>query len=550
MDRHLLPILLLAGCQGPESGLDNSTLQGTVVIPPAAVEEGETRKNDNNDAGSAFGVGVEGGSTLTYRAVVLTGETNGFDASGRDEFGDADWYTFTPVADGTFSLSFSVPGAARAAGTDTDTTTTSTTGTETTDTTGTDSGTTGTDTDTTGTDTDTTGTDSGTTGTDTDTTGTDSGTTPTDTGPTEPTYVDDIVYTIRVYDSAAYDPADESAGLVAEGSTDGASGTWTGSFEVAAGADHLVLIGGVRNTTAEEKIGYQMIFSGSTPGEGSILVGAYAEGDPAVASNPLGGAAATLWTWDDATLTWTGWYTVQYLRSVVSQPEDTGSDVIPPPEIDEALDRVYLLAGSLTNLNKSPSAGSLYSSTSLEVAVPDGREILLEPIVLDAVFPKVIGQVFAETLPDTTLAEINAADYTLILETLVAQDLGMLTGLGYVDVVDGSSDVSSGAGGWNGANDSDAYAFTVPETMYVSMVAGWADPSTDLDFGIWGDYPPYGTIDYFSSFSASYCLSVANPEVCSTVVPLEPGITYYLVALGYQGSDVEEYHVELEWIAP
>jgi hypothetical protein len=566
MDRRLLPILALLACQGPESGLDNSVIEGTLLIPPASVAEGETAIATNDDAASAFGVGPEGATSLTYRAVVLDGVTSTFTRSAPgDEFGDADWYSFRPIADGSFTVSFSLPGGLGGPDTDADTTTGTTdtdttrdTGTTDTTTTGvdTDTGATDTDTgstgtDTAGTDTGTTGTDTGSTGTDTGTTGTDTGTTGTDTGGT--TFVDAIVYTIRVYDMALYDPADPSAGLVAEGSTDGAAGSWSATFDVAAGGEYAVVVGGVRNTTAQEEVPYELVFSGSAPGEGSVLVGAYAEGDPAVGSPPLGGAEAALWTYDAATLTWSGFYSIKYVRSVTSPPADTGDTGAPPePVIDETIDTVYIMAGTLQSLNKTPSAGALYTSQSIEVAIPDERVILPDVLVLDAVFPKVIGRTITEELPDVTVAVVQS-DYSVVAEDVVAQDVGMLSGLGYVDVVDGAVDMSGGASGWNGTNDSDAYAFTVPEEMYVSLVASWADAASDIDFGIWGNYDPYGVIDYFSSFSSTttnYCLTGANPETCTLEVPLEPGVTYYLVALGFQGNDVEPYHIELEWIAP
>ncbi len=542
MNRNLLTLLAieslaLAGCQAPEGGLDKSVLEGTVTIPPATYTEEENRSVDNDSAGSAFGVGPEGATSLTYRAIVASGDTSSFTPTGVGaEYGDPDWYAFSPVAEGTFSLSFSLPGGAggpsAAATTDTTTTSTTTTG-------GTDSGTT-----TTG------GTDSGTTTTG----GTDSGDTTTTTGGTDsattgPVYVDAIVYRIRVYDAGLYDG--EGGGLIAEGLTDGNAGAWTTSFDVAAGGDYLVEVGGVVNTTAQDPVAYQVIYSGSAPSGDAVKIGAYTEGDPAVASNPVGGATAGLWQWDADTLTWTGFYSIAYLRSVVSAPVDT-ADTGPnttPPEIDEALTTLYLTGGTIQSLNKSPSAGSLYSAVSIEVAAPGERAIVPEVIVLDAVFPKVIGQTLTETLPDVTNGDINAADYTLILDNLVVQDIGMLSGLGYVDIVDGSSDMSSGGSGWD-ANDSDVFAFTVPEPMYVSMVASWPDTTADIDFGIWGNYDPYGVIDYFSSFSSSYCLTGADPEVCTLIVPLEPEVQYYLVALGYLGTDDEPYHIELEWIAP
>jgi hypothetical protein len=128
----------------------------------------------------------------------------------------------------------------------------------------------------------------------------------------------------------------------------------------------------------------------------------------------------------------------------------------------------------------------------------------------------------------------------------------MASGLGFVDVLDGTIAFDPSISGWEG-NDGDAYAFTVPETMYVSMNASWADAAADIDFGIWGVLPGYeefGIIDVFWSFSDAHCLTGANPEVCESLVPLEPDVTYYLVALGYLGTDDEPYHVELEWIAP
>lgn len=527
MNANLLPflaieVLLLASCQRAEQGLDQSVIEGTLVIPPATYTEAESRAVDNDSAGSAFGVGPEGATSLTYRAVVVAGTTSSFTPTGVGaEYGDPDWYAFSPVADGTFSLSFSLPGGVGGPTTGTTTTGTTDSGTGTTTTGTTDSG-------------------AGTTTTGTTDSGASTAVTP---------YVDAIVYRVRVYDTSAYDGA--GSGLVAEGLTDGNAGSWTGSFDVVAGGDYLVEVGGVVNATTQDPVAYQLVYSGSTPSGDAVKVGAYLEADPALASNPVGGTTAALWQWDATTLTWTGFYAMQYVRSVVSAV-DSGGDTAPnttPPAIDEALTTLYLMGGTLQSLNKSPSAGSLYSTTAVEVATPGERVILTDVLVLDAVFPKVIGQTIAEALPDTTNGDINAADYSLILDTLVVQDVGMLSGLGYVDIVDGASDMSSGASGWDG-NDSDVFAFTVPEPMYVSMVAGWADTTADIDFGIWGNYDPYGVIDYFSSFSSSYCLTGADPEVCTLIVPLEPDVQYYLVALGYLGSGDEPYHIELEWIAP
>lgn len=155
---------------------------------------------------------------------------------------------------------------------------------------------------------------------------------------------------------------------------------------------------------------------------------------------------------------------------------------------------------------------------------------------------------FTETLPDTTVAELDDADYSLVPDSLVFQTLGTMTGLGFVNTVTGSIVFEPDVPGWN-EHDSDAYAFEVPVSAYVRMRASWDDPLADLDFGIFHDD---GTqiLDLFLTYGESWCWSTANPEVCTTPVTLEPGETYYLVALGYLGTDEQAYSIALEWIAP
>lgn len=513
MNRTTLPLLLLLACRGPESGLDKSVITGSVVIPPGAYDEVETRQSTNDELATAFNIGPDDSPSLTYRAVVVGGEAEDFLLTERGQlYGDPDHFAFSPIAEGDFTITLTLGGTMGPVPPPTPTT----------------------------------GDDTGTTGDDTGTAGDDTGTTGDDTGTPAPVYVDAVVFDLVVYDAA-------DGSEVYRANTDGAGGVLVATFPVVAGGDYVVLIGGVHSTTEEVPAQYTAVFSGSTPGDETILVGAYAEGDPAVGSNPLGGASVGAWTWDAPTLTWTGTYEIQFIRGVDGPVLDSGFDPVtdpyPNPTIDEQVDLVYLMAGTLTSLNATPAAGALYSVTSVEVAVNHAGVEVESPLVLDGTFPKVIGIVTAESQPDTTIAELNA-DYTLNLDTLVSQDIGMLSGLGYVDILDGSSVLDPATAGWGGGNDSDAFAFTVPESVLVRMSAAWADVAADLDFGIWGDFPPYGTIDYFSSFSDSYCLTGANPEICETIVPLEPGITYYLVALGYLGTDEQAYHVELEWVAP
>lgn len=481
---RLLPLVapLFVACSAPETGIDRTVLTGSVVIPPALVDEKDPAASPNDASPQALG--DDGATALTYRAVVVSGSTGSWTPStggagtADDEvYGDADLFAFSPVADGAFSVTLTFPTGA---GTDT---------------------------------------------------------------------ADGVVYDVYIADAATLD-LQTGDGILAGGSSDGSAGVFTVEADLAAGGDYVLVIGGVANADGDVAVDYSAVLSGSAPGADTVKVGAYLEGDPAVASDPVGGTTAQDWTFDPATSTWSATYEILYLRSVVMPPEDTAASAdaaVPSPEVDEALDGpIYLMAGTLTNLNGTPSAGALYSATAVEASATNTATSVDTAIVLDALFPKVIGVQATETLPDTTVALLDA-DYALIEDSLVAQDLGMLSGLGYVDIVDGASTLTGGDG-WD-ANDGDAYSFTVPATTNVRLTASWPSASADIDFGIWGYYEGYGIIDWFSSFGDSYCLTGSNPESCETVVTLEPDVTYYLVALGYAGDAGDEpYHVELEWM--
>lgn len=481
---RLLPLVapLAIACSGPETGIDHTVLSGTLVIPPSLVDEKDPAAAPNDNAPQALG--DDGATALTYRAVVVSGSTGSWTPSTGGA-GTADDEVYGDADEYAFS-----PVADGAFSV----TLTFPTGA----------------------------------GTDT---------------------ADGVVYDVYIADAATLD-LQTGDGILAGGSSDGSGGVFTVDADLVAGGDYVLVIGGVSNADGDVAVDYTAVLSGSAPGTDTVKVGAYLESDPAVASDPVGGTTAEGWTFDAATSTWTGTYEILYLRSVVMPPEDTAAAAdapVPSPEVDEALDGpIYLMAGTLTNLNGTPSAGALYSATAVETSATDTATTVDTAIVLDSLFPKVIGVQATETTPDTSVAKLDA-DYALIEDSLVAQDLGMLSGLGYVDIVDGTATMS-GADGWD-ANDGDAYAFTVPATTNVRLTASWPDAADDIDFGIWGYYEGYGIIDWFSSFGDSYCLTGSNPESCETVVTLEPDTTYYLVALGYAGESGDEpYHIELEWM--
>jgi hypothetical protein len=482
-----LPTLAtLAGCLPDEVGIDRTVLTGTLTIPPVTVSDGRT----NNSVETAQPLGADESKSLTYRTVIIDGNVASWTPGLGATYGDPDYFTFAPIADGTFTFDLTF-ATAPGSGVDADTADTA--------------------------------------------------------GAT----IDADVLTVALIDPATYD-AETGAGVLTTGTTDGSGGVYQLTWDVVAGTSYVLLVGGTDTDDTESPLPYTLVVSGSAPDDATIKVGAYLGEDPQVAEDPAGGTTANTWTYDPATYTWTGQYRLLWLRTVIppGPDEDTDDLIQPTSTVEEGPATVYLRAGTLTSLNASPAAGALYTSTSVAAGATNEATIVDEPLVLDGVFPKVIGQQVTETLPDTTVAEIEPADTTLILETLVAQELGMLTGLGYVDIVSGSTVLDPAMSGWNGTNDSDAFAFTVPESMYVRMIAGWGDAEADIDFGIWYTDPDYGVIDLFSSFGTTYCLTGANPEVCESVVTLEPDVTYYLLALGYLGTDEQPYTVELEWVAP
>jgi hypothetical protein len=486
----------LSGCIPAETGIDHTVLTGTITIPPVSVEEGR----GNETIATAQGLGPDDSTALTYRSVIVSGKASAWGPNGLGEAdGDPDYYAFSPVADGTFTIGLGFTtassGGDSAAATDAD------------------------------------------------------------------------VFLVEVIDLAQLvecaDSGDTGSacvpndGLVFTGTTDGTGGAFTTDVPVTAGGHYVLHVVGLTTDDEAAELPYTLTLSGSAPGDSTILVGAYAGADPAVGEHPLGGTTGAGWTYDPATYTWTGTYTIMWIKGVTPAPEDTDTDdlLVEPPTVQDAgvegfPTKVNLRGGTLSTLDASPAAGALYATASIEADVTGSDVAVADPIVLDGVFPKVVGVEVAETLPDTTLAEIDLADYSLVADTLVAQDVGMLSGLGYVDIVSGTSVLDPSTSGWNGGNDSDAYAFTVPTSMYVRMSGSWPDSAADLDFGIWYADPDDGLIDLFSSWGDSYCLTGANPELCESVVTLEPDTTYYLVALGYLGTDEQPYSVELEWVAP
>lgn len=270
---------------------------------------------------------------------------------------------------------------------------------------------------------------------------------------------------------------------------------------------------------------------GPTEPEG-VLIGAYAKSDPLVAENPLGGTTVTDWKYRPDDDTWLGNWRMLFIRTVVTTDEDTGDDVPAVTVATEGAEKVYIRGGTMATLNSAPIAGDLYSTASLGLTF-EGDEITVEqPVVLDGVAPRVIGYEWQEDAEDTSVVAYDGIDLDLV--NTVAQDLGDVSPVGFLDILEGSLAFDLG--------DGDVYSFTVPADASVALSAAFDDPGgTDLDFYVYG---PDG-----ADMTVGDCLTENNPEVCNEG-PFAAGETYYFEVVGYAGSGDIGYTVDFAWIAP
>ena len=155
-----------------------------------------------------------------------------------------------------------------------------------------------------------------------------------------------------------------------------------------------------------------------------------------------------------------------------------------------------------------------------------------------------------EALPDRTVAPMEPSSSILLHDSLVSQQVGVLSAVGLVDTVNGGCAFATGTTGWEGGNDSDAYTFAVPARARLALTGDWDDESADLDFGVWALDEAAGWVDIFSQYGPDTCLASDKPSLCESSVALEPDTEYQLIVLGYLGEGVEPYEISLEWLAP
>ena len=550
-----LPTLLLpasmVGCVTPEEGIDDTTLDGTVEIPPSAeaiVDDLPDTPGPGQPARdsfeTAFGLG-----TLSYRWQEVRSDLREF-----GENGDEDWFTFSPVGAGAFTVRLEYGTAASfvAGGTTTKTDTgdTGTTDTATTPDTATDTATTS----------DTAGDTAGDTATTPDT-GTD---TAGDSGPTIDTAPppEGVGITVYIYDAADLltytTPSGESGSYfpdgshIASGSSVGDGGVLdivlaaetydesSGVLKVGleAGGEYYIQVVGEYDTT-EAGNNYSLWLSGSDPNEAELLIGAYEvfNGDFSARGNPVAGSTIREWELDSETLTWTGIYSMLYVRTVSGD-----ADLEYPVEI--GLTEVELAATDANTVNSGLLGGTFYSDDTVIVQLqPDKANTAGEAVIMDAFAEAAAGWTQEEIEPNDVA--IDLASYNIVFtDTSAAQELPIASGVGFIDTIVGSLEYSSVDPAWEGS-DHDVFAITVPETMGAVITASWPNAEVNADLHLYDENGEWWGFGWSEGGDV-------NPEFLTTAfwgVTLEPGSTWYVGLHPYFGPEgSHEYEIRLEWV--
>jgi hypothetical protein len=91
------------------------------------------------------------------------------------------------------------------------------------------------------------------------------------------------------------------------------------------------------------------------------------------------------------------------------------------------------------------------------------------------VAPVVIGWEMVEAEPN----DVNYEDFD---DLELSQDLGMLSGVGFVDILTGALRYDGNEGSWNG--DVDSFKFQVEESLVMSFTFDWPGDDVDLDINV------------------------------------------------------------------
>jgi hypothetical protein len=208
---------------------------------------------------------------------------------------------------------------------------------------------------------------------------------------------------------------------------------------------------------------------------------------------------------------------------------------------------LFLVGGDFANLNQGLPAGTFYNSVPVAVTLKsDTENEASEPVILDAIAPKVIGWEFDEEEPNDP--ELNEAEDDWAEGTFLAQGtvLPVGSGPGFVDVVHGTMTVETeGDGGsYPEPNDIDIFTLTVEEELDVQITTAWGSDDYNFDMSLYDANQEF--------IGSGYQLADVNPEVMPLYmweVTLVPGETYFLVMQTWTGPvGSSDYTIELEWV--
>ncbi|HJN75459.1 MAG TPA: hypothetical protein QGF58_16135 [Myxococcota bacterium] len=506
-------MLLLLACVPTETGIDSTTLSGSVVIHQVIIEEERDLLAAPRDT---VDTAQQVGASWRWEAVEAAIRQFPQDASDEKPV-DVDYYTFTALADGTFTviLHYGPDGSGAAP-----------------DTAVPDSG------------------DSGDSGDSSDSGDSGDSADSADTGPLPDAllydlYIYDLSQDVHVHDPDEGDTYESSLESMAGSSTQDAEGLLEVLFEVEAGTEYAVMVSPVQNLDSVART-YTLEFSGLSPEEGGIIAGAFADASDYLDKGALlGGAEVRDWELDLESRTWTGSYTMVGFKAVTTDSEAVNDfeEVFDQHTVKEGAGTVFLVAGDFKNLNQGLPAGTLHNAAPVEVALSADKDNTAGDILLDTIAPKVIGWTFEEEEPN----DLGWGAEDIDPATLSAGNaLPVASGLGFVDIIQGSLEYTAdpGDGDWE-LNENDVYIITTPEDLDATIVATWADDA-NLDANL---YDAEGVL-----VAAGWAVADVNPEVFQPTqfdVVLSGGSEWYLVILGWTGEvGAHDYTIELEWLSP
>jgi len=510
-------MLLLLACTFTETGIDSTTLSGSIQVPQAALDEDrDTKANPRDTIADAQEL------ELSWRWEAVSGSLRTFpESADEDNPTDSDYYVFKARADGTFTAVFHYgPDGTGAAPDDHET-----------------------------------GLDSAA---DSGDSAADSGDSAIDSGETGDTGLppDALLYNLFAYDLSqdvhVHDPEvdtyESSIEVLAGGSTQGAEGVYELSFEVTAGTEYAIGVLPVQNLDGLSQ-DYRLELSGFSPEDGGVLVGAYVDATDYLAKGPLvAGADVTEWVLLDDGRTWVGTYTMVGFKGVQSDPEAVNDygETYEAHTVTEGAGTVFLVAGDFNSLNQGLPAGTLHNAVPIQVDLNADQENAADDVVLDTIAPKVIGWTFEEEEPNdlgwTEEGEIDDETWG------AGTPLPMANGVGFVDIITGTLEYTQDGGESYENNENDVFALTVPEEMSFEMVTTWP---TDHNI----DVVLFDSAEAEYAFIGSgYQVADVNPEVMPLSlwgVTLQPDTTYYLVVFPWTGDvGPVDYTIELEWLSP